>query len=335
MKILLYGEYWPGTHIDCISEVLKEKNINFKIFDFYKYINPKRYNFLFDKVLNKLLYEQNEKLINKLLINEIDIYKPDILFISKGVNICPETILIFKKKNIVVANWNPDDFFNKLNSSKNLQSSLTHFDYVFSARKHLFDEYIDNGIKNPKYVEWYYIPWLHKKHDKQLTINNVITFIGTYSKRRESILMKIEEKFPIEIWGSGWLLSSLRFKKNVTIKNQFLEQKHFPKIISSSLINLNILTKENRDLTNLKIFEITASNGLLLTENNTTSNSILGDNVFYFDFNNTEKLNETIKHIFTNSNSTILENMIANSYQNITMNENSIKHRVEQILNTF
>jgi hypothetical protein len=335
MKILLYGEYWPGTHIDCISEVLKEKNINFKIFDFYKYINPKRYNYLFDKVLNKLLYEQNEKLINKLLINEIDYYKPNILFISKGVNIFPETIQIFKNKNIIVVNWNPDDFFNKLNTSKNLLSSLSQFDYVFSARQHLFEEYIDNGIKNPKYVEWYYIPWLHKKHNNQLVVNKVITFIGTYSKRRESILLKIEENFPIEIWGSGWLFSPLRFKKNVTIKNKFLEQKHFPKIISSSLINLNILTKENRDLTNLKIFEITASNGLLLTENNSTSKSILSDNVFYFDFNNTEKLNETIKYIYANSNNTLLENMIANSYHNITMNENSINHRVEQILKTF
>ncbi len=135
MKILLYGEFWSGTHIDCISQVLKEKNIEFKIFDFYKYIFPRRYNIFVDKVLNKLSYENNEKIINFKLLAEINEFKPSHLFISKGVNIFPETLKKFKDKSIIIANWNPDDFFNKLNSSKYLLDSLNLYDYVFSAEK--------------------------------------------------------------------------------------------------------------------------------------------------------------------------------------------------------
>jgi hypothetical protein len=33
LKILLYGKLWTGTHVDCISRVFKQNNINHKIFD--------------------------------------------------------------------------------------------------------------------------------------------------------------------------------------------------------------------------------------------------------------------------------------------------------------
>jgi spore maturation protein CgeB len=320
MKILLYGEYWSGTHIDCISCVLKEKKINFKIFDFYKYINQKYLNLYIDKVIKKLL-------------SEIEHYKPDILLISKGVNIYPDTLMQFKKKGIIIANWNPDDFFNILNSSKNLLDSLNLYDFVFSARKHLFDEYRNKGIMNPHYVEWYYIPWLHKKFTKVQKAEKKVTFIGTFSKRRESILSSIDSEIPIEIWGGGWTFSSIRKKNNINVKNKFLSQSDFPKIISESLINLNILTSENRDQTNLKIFEITASNGLLLTESTEISESILGNTAFFYDPNNLSTLNDNIYELISSSEN--IENLCEKGYKNITSNHHSIHDRVEQILNYF
>ncbi len=333
MKILLYGEYWSGTHVDCISCVLKEKKINYKVFDFYKYINPKYLNFYLDKVVNKLTYLYNENIINRKLLLEIDNYKPDILLISKGVNIFPDTLKQFKQKGIIIANWNPDDFFNKLNSSKNLLDSLNLYDFVFSARKHLFEEYQHKGIKNPHYIEWYYIPWLHKKYTSVHNVENKVTFIGTYSKRRESILGSINNAIPIEIWGGGWTFSSLRNNTNINVKNKFLSQSEFPKIISESLINLNILTNENRDQTNLKIFEITASNGLLLTETTEISKSILGNSSFFYDPNNLSSLNDNINSIISSSGN--IANIRESGYKNITSNHHSIYDRVEQILNFF
>jgi spore maturation protein CgeB len=333
MKILLYGEYWPGTHVDCISCVLKEKKINFKIFDFYKYINPKYINLYLDKVINKLSYIYNENLINKKLLLEIEHYKPDILLISKGINIYPDTLIKFKQKGIIIANWNPDDFFNILNSSKNLLDSLNLYDFVFSARKHLFDEYQNKGIKNPHYIEWYYIPWLHKKYTNIQKVENKVTFIGTFSKRRESILASINSEIPIDIWGGGWTFSTIRKNNNINVKNKILSQSEFPKIISESLINLNILTSENRDQTNLKIFEITASNGLLLTEETEISKSILGSSAFFYDPNNLPTLNDNINNIISYKEN--ITNLCEKGYKNITSNQHSIHDRVEQILNYF
>ncbi len=332
LRVLLYGENWPGTHVDCISKILEKKKIAFKIFDFYKILSPVIFDNIVDKVLRKINYNKNEKLINEQLQLEIELFRPSLLLISKGINIFPETLYKFKKNSITIANWNPDDFFNHYNSSQSLLDSLKLYDIVFSARKHLFEEYRNKGISNPLYLEWYYIPWLHKKPDVIPKIENKITFIGTFSKRREQILSSINSDIPIEIWGGGWGFSKIYKNKNILLQKRVLNQEEFPNIISASRINLNILTNENRDLTNLKIFEITASFGLLLTENTAPTFDILKDNCLYYDQNNINHLNATISNVFNSKVETVFSEIRNNGYNRIHENMNSIDDRVMELL---
>jgi spore maturation protein CgeB len=333
MRILLYGEFWPGTHVDCISRALQDRNVEFKIFDFFKILNQSIGNRLLNKIGRAVFYSQREKLINQLLINEIDIFKPDVLLISKGVNIYPDSLLRFKRASILIINWNPDDFFNKKNSTTNLLNSLDLYDIVFSARKHLFDEYQASGIKKPLYLEWYYIPWLHKKPYRELPVEAKISFIGTHSKRREDIIKSISKDFKIEIWGAGWQLSLTKFNKNITLKNKILNQSEFPSVISTSLVNLNILTVENRDLTNLKLFEIAASDGLLLSEYNSHSNNILEENkeCYYYDVKK-GNLNLKLESIFNKISNKELLTIKNTGYEVMQVENHSITNRVDTIL---
>lgn len=335
MKILLYGENWNGTHVDCISKILDEKKINYKIFDFFSILNRKTGNKISDKIYREIFYSQNERLINKLLVDEIDNFKPDVLLISKGINIFPETLCLFNKKSIMVLNWNPDDFFNKKNTSKHLTNSLNLFDYVFSARQHLFEEYKSAGIKNPIYLEWYYIPWLHKMPEKVDLPENKITFIGTFSKRRENLINSIDSSFPIDIWGSGWRFSNVKFKKHISLKEKVLSQSEFPDIISRSLINLNILTLENRDLTNLKLFEITASYGLLLTEFNEVTAQILKEDCIYYNAEDPVLMNEKIEHIFKSKSSNLYNEVRQNGFNRVMQNHHSIADRVNTLIDVI
>ncbi len=333
LKILLYGEYWEGTHVDCISRVLLERNIEHRIFDFYKILSPKIFDNILDKVYRRVLYNNNEKRINALLLREACNYKPNVLFVSKGINIYPETYVLFKSLGILIVNWNPDDFFNSLNSSINLNNSLNLYDIVFSSRKHLFKEYIKSGIKNPVFLDWYYIPWLHLSNEPILTIDDKITFIGTYSKRREDILASINKIFPLEIWGAGWGRSGIIKRENTLLHKQELSQKDFPKVIASSRVNLNILTLENRDLTNLKLFEITASNGLLLTEVNDSTSEIFNDSCFYYnEFGN---INESLDFLFDLVNNDYINSVRDLGHKKIVEGNNSIFDRVDFILNSI
>lgn len=327
MKVLLYGEYWEGTHVDSISIALNSMDIPNVIFNFYEYLNYTTSSTLINKILRRVFYYLNESRINNYFLEVVYKENPTAIIISKGLNIYPKTLKKIKKLGITICNWNPDDFFNKKNSSIHLSRSFKLYDIVFSARKHLFKEYYAHGFNRMIYLDWYYIPWLHKPQDI-LKINKKISFIGTRSSRREKIMDSINDSFIIEIWGSGWNFSSLKSKPNVHIKNKFLSQKDFPQIISNSLVNLNILTIENRDVTNLKIFEIVASGGLILTEDNIQSREILGDSAFYYNENN---LNAVLKQIFEMdfdefiSRKKSLADKVINS-------KNSINDRVSELL---
>ena len=334
-RFLLYGEYWEGTHIDCISKILKSQNINCEIFNFYPFIHKQFGNRVFNAIYRRSFYTKNEKTINVELLNKINSYKPDVLLISKGVNIFPETLLTIKNKSIIILNWNPDDFFNKNNSSNHILNSLPIYDYVFSARTHLFDEYRSKGIKNPIYLDWYYIPWLHKKPENILEEKKKITFVGTYSKRREQIIDSIKTIYPIEIWGDQWQFSKLRHKKNIFVKSKSLSQKDFPNVMSQSTLNLNILTLENRDVTNLKTFEIPASYGLMLTEYTPEMKNILGDNCFYYYPNIVNNISDEISKIFSNHTMNKLREIRHESYNSIINGGHDIGKRVDLIIKSI
>jgi len=327
MKILLYGEYWEGTHVDSISIVLNEKKIQNTVFNFDSYLRFNTRSVLINKTLRRLFYYLNEYFINIHLLKTIKSFKPNVLVISKGINIYSSTLKKIKKFDIIICNWNPDDFFNTMNSSIHLKRSFKIYDIVFSARKHLFHEYYSKGFKKMIYLDWYFIPWLHKLNNFS-KVNRKISFIGTRSLRREKIINSIDNSFLIDVWGSGWSHSKLALKDNIKIKKKVLDQKYFPEIISSSLVNLNILTIENRDRTNLKIFEIIASGGFLLTEDNIQCRELLGDFGFYYDDSN---LNDVLKQIFEmeldeyNSKRNLM-------YKQLIKNSNSIYDRVDDLL---
>lgn len=328
MKILLYGELWEGTHIDSISKELKQLKIDYRTFDFLPYVEYATPSKLLNKVFRRVFRKINRKKINNELINEIKLYKPTSFLISKGIDIYPETLLKIKDFDIKIINWNPDDFFNKKNTNINILNSLKIYDVVFSARKHLFQEYKKRGIKNPIYLEWYYIPYLHKKINQNIPEDKKLTFVGTYSERRDNIISSIDV-INVEIWGYGWEKSKAIKKHNIMSHNKILNQTSFPDVMAKSLINLNILTKENRDNTNLKIFEIVASGGTILTEKNNISKKILGADSFYF--HDTTDINEIIQKIINHSFEQ-LKTKKDNTHQKIVLDNNSISDRVSQMI---
>jgi hypothetical protein len=327
MKILLYGENWEGTHVDSISKVLNKKEIPNVVFDFYKHLNYNTKSIFLNKILRRLFYLFNEFNINKKFLQFSTEYEPSLIILSKGINIYPSILRKIKKSETIICNWNPDDFFNDKNSSRHLKNSFELYDIVFSAREHLFSEYYNNGFKKMIYLEWYYIPWLHHLAIAS-NIEMKISFIGTRSLRREKILESIDSSFLIDVWGSGWSFSKLNSKENINITNRVLPQKDFPQIISNSLVNLNILTVENRDLTNLKIFEIVASGGMILTEDNIKSRAILGNYGFYYE---EKTINKILKQIFEMDpvEWELSRKLLVNHVLN---NANSISDRVNELL---
>lgn len=321
-KFLIYGEFWEGTLPSLLENELRLRGYDVKIFDFTKIVPGISDRRIINRLKRKIFSAWYERRVNLNFVEYAIEVKPDYIVVSKGLNLYPETVVSLRQIGAKLINWNPDDFFNVKNTNDNLIKSFKHYDLIISSRPQLFDEYRDRGGNQLLFIDWYYVPELH--HPRGGEFKHELTFVGSWSPFREEFLSKISSQ--IAIWGGGWEKSSASFKGAHQVNAKIISQKEMSSIFSSSKYSLNLITHENRDLSNLRFFEVCASGGLLITENNESSTSYLIDGEDCLMYNTAEDVNQILAGNFD------LSSIALNGYKKITSGKNSFGDRVEQLL---
>lgn len=92
--------------------------------------------------LNKILYRTGFsgilKKVNSLLKAEVEKFKPDVVFVFKGMELFPSTLQWMRNKGIKLANYNPDNpfvFSGRGSGNKNISRSIPLFDLFMSYDK--------------------------------------------------------------------------------------------------------------------------------------------------------------------------------------------------------
>ena len=264
MKFLVYGESWEGTLPSLLLADLKKRGYDAKLFDFTDFMPGIKRRSIQERLKRRVFIRYYIRLVNRKFLNMVLDWNPDVVVVSKGIHLKSDVLMKIKTSGIYLVNWNPDDFFNPLNSNQDLITSIPIYDLLASCREHRFDFYKKFGAQDILFLESYYISNIH--HPELLEKTHPISFVGSWSPSRENFISNIERK--CYICGSGWEKSSSQFKAKHLVQKKVLSQREMVKVFSSSRFNLNILTHENFDYVNMRFFEVTASGGLLLTEQN-------------------------------------------------------------------
>ncbi|MBI5890599.1 MAG: glycosyltransferase [Nitrosomonadales bacterium] len=321
-KFLIFGEFWQGTLPSLLESELRLCAYDVKIFDFTKIVPGISDRAIINRIKRRLFSAWYERQVNVRFYECASREKPDYIIVSKGINLWPETVMSLQRLGAKLINWNPDDFFNAKNTNANLMGAFKHYDLIVSSRPHLFDEYRERGAKQLLFIDWYYVPELHHPRHNQFQYN--LTFVGSWSPFREEFISKIQA--PVVIWGGGWERASGSFKTAYQVNAKIISQEEMSSIFSSSKYNLNLITHENRDLSNLRFFEVCASGGVLITERNESSNSYLVDGEDCLMYKTAEDVNRILASSFD------LSKIAQSGYQKITNGKNSFSDRVEQLL---
>lgn len=336
LKILIYGEPYDWAMAVNLMESFKLLNHSAKIFDYTKYMyRTKKFN-LYNRFLDRVLYLKISNDINYALLNEVKKEHFDILVVLKGVHISRNTLSELKNRIKYIVNWNPDDFFNPLNSSRQLLDCFNIYDCIFSPREHLFEEYRKFGAKNIKLLNWYYLPKyeINGSIDKSeySLYESSIVFIGTWSKRREKILTTLMNFENVKIFGNGWNKASSNFQKKINC-NQPVFADEMSKIMFLSKININILTIENRDTTNLRNFEIPAFKGFQIAEETSAIKKIFKNNEEIVLYNSPDELAEKCQYYLKNVEA--YDKIKKQGYETIVNGKNTILDRAYEIIETI
>ena len=324
-KILIYGECWQGTLPQLLSQELFKRGCRVYSSDFTAILPGIKCRSFYQRAKRRLFEKYYTLSIREKFISDVKAFRPDYIVVIKGLHLDKYTLSIIKNLQIPLINWNPDDFFNLKNSNSNLIDAISSYDLIVSPRKHLFDKYYKSGARNLLYLDWYYIPDLHIDHNLPKTID--ASFVGSWSPSREEFIGNIKKDF--SLWGGGWEKSSFRFKYRHKVHNKSLSQFEMSKVFNTSRYNLNLLTHENSDFSNLRFFEVTASNGLLLTERNEHAQNYLRDGEECLMFSSAQEINEIFSQGYDLNKIALLGN------RRIINGANAFSDRVDILLNAI
>lgn len=279
-----------------IPKSFEELEFDVELFDYYQ----PNFNIRFLGFINNLYqFDKNRvfinKQINQALINKASKYRPDYLFMIKGLDIENSTIEKIKSMRIIVINW----FQDLLQFMPWLIKHASVYDYLFTP-----DPLMQRELKK-KEIKSYYIP-LATIPDKEYISHPKkygVVFSGQYTERRGKLFNKLKTLGKdFVIWGyPTWRKTS--FSEHYcgllpsvdTMLSNFRESK----------IVINVQTAEDKypsDVVSLRAFEATGVGTFLLNWRHKCIDDFWEDGKEIVNFTTADEALEKAKFYLTHDN---------------------------------
>lgn len=304
MKILCVGPLWRGSNAGGLFKAMSRKGALIEVVDEFYHI-PLSAKMLKAKILSKALRSVFIEDFNFEILNMARKFGPDAVLVYKGAFVKPQTLLALKEMRIKLYNFYPDVSFHTHGGL--LKHTLGLYEKIFTTKTFGIQDFGEQlGVKDSVFIPHGYDPEIHKPIQREMIPKGFfcdVSFIGTYSPKKEGILSAIKDRFPkidLKIWGTQWEKSTMPQIKNC-LQNQGIFGDLYAAGIGASKINLGILSEQVRgassgDLITSRTFHIPAAGGFLLHEKNQES-------ILYFQeakeagfFENTEDLLDKIEY---------------------------------------
>ena len=221
---------------------------------------------IFNKIVFRLGYQKIYSIINELLKEKIVNSKPDILFVFKGMEVYPKTLIWVKKQGVKLVNYNPDNpfiFSGRGSGNNNLKNSIPLFDMHLTYNREI-KERMESVYKIPTEI----LPFgfdvsagLFKEACSEKEINKAC-FLGNPDKYRSLFLQQLAEAgIEVDVYGSNWK----KFVRHPKIKI-------FPPIYNKDLwltlrkyrVQVNLMRPHNLLSHNMRSFEVPGIGGIQL-----------------------------------------------------------------------
>lgn len=333
MRILIVGSNRAGAiekfyagHLDKYSDV--------HLFDaqsrFLSYYQSSTWN----KLKYRIGFSRILKRINEELLLEVVHSQPDIVFVFKGIEILPKTLVKIKAKGIVLVNYNPDHplkYFSSGSGNKNILESIGIYDHHFSYSKKIIGELKD---KYNVPVSWLPFGYNYLKKNNFKDIKYRLCFIGNPDEERIRLVkLLLANDIPLTLYGKKWVGMFSSQKEYLQIHSGIYD-KDFVDAAQSYVIQLNVFRPHNADSHNMRTFEMPALGCLMLAPDSTEHQVLFEENKEAFFYKDDIDLVEKAKKILRFSEAQIKE--IQNNAHRRTLNSNySYEDRAVQVFKTF
>ncbi len=266
MKILIVGSDKVYAIENFYKKYLEEKGEKVYLFTAQNYF----YEYYQKSLLNKILYKTSLSgiisKINGLFKMAVEQFKPDLIWVFKGMEITPDSLEWTKKKKIKLVNYNPDNpfiFLGPGSGNKNVTNSIPiydmHFTYNLSVRERLEKDY---------HAATAFLPFGYDLSDQlfNVCVEQVeiprVCFAGNPDKDRAAFIDQMAESgIPIDVFGNNWGRSV--HHPGISVFEPVYGDE-FWKVLRRYRVQLNLMRIHNLDSHNMRSFEVPAVGGIML-----------------------------------------------------------------------
>ena len=269
MKILIVGNSKPWSIERYFVKYLKEGGAKVTILGSGDIV----YDFHSRNLINKMLF--HSKLVtrypevNRLLLKTAGSWRPDLIWVFKGMEIYPGTLDKLRKEGFRLANYNPDHPFiitSKGSGNKNVTESVGLYDLHFCYQQQLMSD-----ITSKFNIPCVFLPFAYDPGDmeymepSEISEINKLCFQGNPDNYRIHILaMLADAGIPVDVFGHGWNKTTLAEKKGVSVY-PIASRSAFWRMNQEYRVQLNLFREYNFGSHNMRTFEIPVVGGIQLT----------------------------------------------------------------------
>ncbi len=265
MKLLIVGSDKIFSIENFYFKYLNELGVDTKRFTaqaaFYDYY----YNGnITNKVLFKLGLSNIHKKINiqfKQIVNE---FKPEIIWVFKGMEITPTSLKWVKQQGIKLVNYNPDNpfvFTGKGSGNANITNSIDLYDYHFT-----YNLEIQKELKEKHKAQTGFLPFAYdmsqELFDECAKETEIIKacFLGNPDKIRAAFLQQLASTgILIDVFGNDW--DKFVSHKNIIPHEPIYGDKQW-KTLRKYRVQINLMRIHNENSHNMRTFEVPGIGGI-------------------------------------------------------------------------
>ena len=337
MKILsvTYHNPYYLTFAEYVDHALSQLGHTIRSFDYRQWLFPGRVR---DHV--PALEAFDLKRINSKLIKSANTFKPDILLVTGGHTIAPETITRIKKElQCITVNWIAD-FPLKFDEYAHAGPC---YDFSFWSGTDGLKRYESLGGDNGHWLPFACDPYYHKPAalsdaDKK-EYECDICFVGSNYSERVEVLEKLCG-FNIGIWGQGWERLPANSPLVPHLRGKAVGPEIWTKIFSAAKIVLNItghrcdimvplVDKKDFRMTNTRVFEILGCGAFQLVDVKADVLALFKRGEHLDCYKDAEEAVERVDFYLRNPEK---RNAIAEEGRKEALKKHTYKHRIEELL---
>lgn len=339
MRLLLVGSNQKWAIEKIYLKYLKVLNPDTVLFAAQNRLHEYLQRSVYNKVLYRLNVSNIIKKINSEILRTAEDFKPDIVWVFKGMEVLPETLIILKQKKIKLVNYNPDHPFiisGRGSWNKNVFNSVPLYDLHFCYSKSLMQ-----SIKDKYNIRTEFLPFGFELDDelyeriKDINEINKICFLGNPDKiRYDLIKYLIGNGIQVDVYGHNWnKFFRSNSSSNLNIYDAVYEDKFWETLIKYR-VQLNIFRPHNIGSHNMRTFEIPAVGGIQLAPDSIEHREFFEEGKEIFLYKDKEELLIKVKMLLEMDNNAVNNIRILAREKSLSA-DYSYKASVKSVLSTL